>query len=187
MHHVLEALVRWMAPILSFTAEEMWDYLPGKRGESVFFETWYEGWPEPTAAADGKDREFWDQILAVRQAAAKELEKLRVAGGIGSGLDAEVDIYGDDTWNARLQRLGDELRFVLIVSYARVHALADKPAVAVDTGIPGLAVRVAPSTHTKCIRCWHHREDVGKISEHPQICGRCVQNVAGPGEARSFA
>jgi isoleucyl-tRNA synthetase len=118
---------------------------------------------------------------------AKELEKLRAAGGIGSGLDAEVDIYGDDSWQERLRRLGDELRFVFITSYARVHGPDEKTPDAVDTEIKGLCVRVAPSAHPKCIRCWHHREDVGANQEHPQICGRCVQNVAGSGETRSFA
>jgi len=86
-----------------------------------------------------------------------------------------------------LQRLGDELRFVFITSYARVHPLSEKAADAVETEIKGLAVRVVPSAFTKCIRCWHHREDVGTYKDHPQICGRCVQNVTGPGETRSHA
>ncbi len=184
MLHILQGLVRWLAPILSFTAEEIWRYMPGKRGESVFLETWYSLPDLPDGAVD---RGFWSEVITVRQAVARELEKLRVAGDIGSGLDAEVDIYGDDAWLKRLRRLGDELRFVFITSYVRVHPLSEKTANSVETGIKGLALRVAPSTFPKCIRCWHHREDVGSHKDHPQICGRCVQNVTGPGEARSYA
>jgi isoleucyl-tRNA synthetase len=184
MFHILQALVRWLAPVLSFTAEEIWRYMPGKRGESVFLETWHV---LPALPGDTVDRAFWGEVISVRQAVARELEKLRVAGSIGSGLDAEVDIYCDASWQQRLQRLGDELRFVFITSYARVHPLSEKAADAVETEIKGLAVRVAPSAFTKCIRCWHHREDVGTYKDHPQICGRCVQNVTGPGETRSYA
>ncbi|HSW53425.1 MAG TPA: class I tRNA ligase family protein, partial [Sulfuricaulis sp.] len=184
MFHILQALARWLAPVLSFTAEEIWRYMPGKRGESVFLETWHV---LPVLPEGAVDRAFWGEVISVRQAVARELEKLRVAGGIGSGLDAEVDIYCDASWQRRLQRLGDELRFVFITSYARVHPLSEKTADAVETEIKGLAVKVAPSAFSKCIRCWHHREDVGTYKDHPQICGRCVQNVTGPGETRSYA
>ncbi|WP_372521530.1 isoleucine--tRNA ligase [Sulfuricaulis sp.] len=184
MFHILEALVRWLAPVLTFTAEEIWRHMPGKRSESVFLEKWHA---LPALPERALDMPFWNEVTAVRQAVAKELEKLRVAGDIGSGLDAEVDLYGDDSWQERLRRLGDELRFVFITSYARVHGLDEKTSGAVETEIKGLYVRVAPSAHPKCIRCWHHREDVGANQEHPQICGRCVQNVAGSGETRSYA
>ncbi len=184
MLHILEALVRWLAPILSFTAEEIWRYMPEKHGESVFLDNWYSLPALPDGAVD---RVFWDEVIGVRQAVARELEKLRVAGDIGSGLDAEVDIYCDASWQERLRRLGDELRFVFITSYLRVHALSEKTAAAVDTDIKGLAVRVAASAFPKCIRCWHHREDIGTNKEHPLICERCVQNVTGPGETRSYA
>jgi isoleucyl-tRNA synthetase len=184
MFHILQALVRWLAPVLSFTAEEIWRYMPGKRGESVFLENWHVLPALPDGAVDSV---FWGEVISVRQAVARELEKLRVAGSIGSGLDAEVDIYCDAPWQQRLQRLGDELRFVFITSYARVHPLSEKTADAVETEIRGLAVKVAPSAFAKCVRCWHHREDVGVNRDHPQICGRCVQNVTGPGETRSHA
>ncbi|MCR4301413.1 MAG: class I tRNA ligase family protein, partial [Sulfuricaulis sp.] len=113
MFHILQGLVRWLAPVLSFTAEEIWRYLPGKRGESVFLENWYT---LPALPEGLVDRGFWSEVIAVRQAVARELEKLRIAGDIGSGLEAEVDIYGDDAWLERLCRLGDELRFVFITS-----------------------------------------------------------------------
>ncbi|MGA9031461.1 MAG: isoleucine--tRNA ligase [Sulfuricaulis sp.] len=184
MFHILEALVRWLAPVLTFTAEEIWRHMPGKRSESVFLEKWHA---LPELPERALDMPFWNEVIAVRQAVAKELEKLRVTGDIGSGLDAEVDLYGDDFWQERLRRLGDELRFVFITSYARVHGLNEKISGAVETEVKGLRVRVAPSSYPKCIRCWHHREDVGANQEHPQICGRCVQNVTGSGETRSYA
>lgn len=184
MFHILESLVRWLSPVLSFTAEEIWRHMPGKRGESVFLETWYTPPPFPDGAVDSA---FWNDVIAVRQAVSRELEKLRVAGGIGSGLDAEVDIYCDSGRRDRLRRLGDELRFVFITSYVRVHPLEEKSPDAMETEVKDLYVQVAPSAYPKCIRCWQHREDVGTNKEHPQICGRCVQNVTGPGEARSYA
>ncbi|MHB8744024.1 MAG: isoleucine--tRNA ligase [Sulfuricaulis sp.] len=184
MFHILQSLVRWLAPVLSFTAEEIWRHLPGTQNESVFLEKWYV---LPAMSDDTVDMAFWEDVIRMRQAVGKELEKLRVAGGIGSGLDAEVDIYCDSLWLERLRRLGDELRFVLITSYARVHPMEDRPPDLVKTDIKGLYVQVATSAFTKCIRCWQHREDVGTIKDHPQICGRCVQNITGPGELRSYA
>ena len=182
MFHILEALVRWLAPVLSFTAEEIWRYMPGRRSESVFLEQWHE--LPPTFLPQTK---LWVDVIELRQVVAKELEKLRVAGGIGSGLDAEVDLYCNPSWLEQLSKLGDEIRFVFITSYVRVHPLEESPPNAVKTEIDGVLMQVAPSAYPKCIRCWHHREDVGVNPEHPQICGRCVQNVAGPGETRSYA
>ncbi len=188
MQHILEALTRWLAPILSFTAEEIWRNLPGARGPSVFLTTWYDGLfaldaHEPLNAA------YWERLIAVREAVSKELEKLRVAGGIGSGLDAELDLYAEDALAADLGRIGDELRFFLITSYARVQPLATRPADAVEVQVNGqtLALRVVPSAHGKCVRCWHHRADVGQDAAHPELCGRCVDNAFGAGETRRFA
>jgi isoleucyl-tRNA synthetase len=125
----------------------------------------------------------------VREAVGKELDKLRVAGRIGSSLDAEVDLYADEHTQVLLQAIGDELRFLLITSYARVHPADEGPEDAVVASVPGLSfsISVSPSAHKKCIRCWHHREDVGAVSGHPEICGRCVENVAAAGERRRFA
>jgi len=184
MFHILQSLVRWLAPILSFTAEEIWRYLPGTQKESVFLEKWYV---LPAISDGAMDMTFWNDVIRVRQVVGKELEKLRVAGGIGSGLDAEVDIYCDSSWQERLGRLGDELRFVLITSYARVHSLEARSSDIAETEIKGLHVQVGSSAFPKCIRCWQHREDVGINKDHPQICGRCVQNITGPGELRGYA
>ncbi|HSN17402.1 MAG TPA: class I tRNA ligase family protein, partial [Gammaproteobacteria bacterium] len=182
LYHVAEAMVRWLAPILSFTSEEIWHFLPGKREESVFLSTWYR------MPGEGKtDMRLWQQVLAVREVVRKELEKLRVEGKIGSSLDAEVDLYCEPELQQALGSLGDELRFALITSYARVHGDGQKPADAVaDPEVSGLWVKVKASTHEKCVRCWHHREDAGRDKQHPGLCGRCIENVAGSGETRKY-
>ncbi|MGB5427992.1 MAG: zinc finger domain-containing protein, partial [Gammaproteobacteria bacterium] len=132
--------------------------------------------------------EFWERVTAVREAVSKELEKLRGDGRIGSSLDAEVDLYADVATRYLLESLGDELRFLLITSYARVHHESECPGDAVKADVPGLSfsIKVSPSNFEKCIRCWHHREDVGSHGAHPELCGRCVDNVSGEGESRRF-
>jgi len=191
LYHIVEAMARWLAPILSFTAEEIWRHIPGQRGDSVFLETWYE-----IPALCGSDREadislaFWEQVTEVREMVGKQLEHLRVAGGIGSGLGAEVELYCGRELHDGLQRLDDELRFVFITSEARVHDTTVVPDEAMHFTLSSgdeFWVTVAPSEHAKCVRCWHHRADVGGDAEHPELCGRCVVNVAGDGEQRRFA
>ena len=185
MYHIAEAMVRWMAPVLSFTADEIWGFMPGERSESVFMETWYDGL---SPADDGPlDDGAWDQIIGVKNAVAKQLETMRQEGAIGSSLDAEVVLYGDAALAAVLGRIGDELRFVLITSEATVRPLGDAPDAAVASEVDGLKIEAIASPYPKCVRCWHHREDVGSNSKHPELCGRCVDNVDGAGEARSFA
>ena len=189
LHHVLEALLRWMAPILSFTAEEAWQQTPGERPDSVFFSQWYEKL-EPPSGQDAMGAAFWQILLQVREAVGPKLEALRNEKIIGSSLDAEVDLYCDDELFALLEQLGDELRFAFITSYARIHPLTDKPeALETQTLENGrtLAVSVAASEHQKCVRCWHHREEVGSHADHPEICGRCIENIEGEGEVRRYA
>ncbi|MEJ2143056.1 MAG: isoleucine--tRNA ligase [Gammaproteobacteria bacterium] len=190
MYHITEAMVRWMAPILSFTAEDVWQVMPGERNKSVFLNTWYE-LPKMHAIEDvAASMQYWKQIMEVRDAVNKELEALRVAGGIGSGLDAEVGIYCGREIHDLLATLGDELRFVLITSYARIYLAGEPPNEAAHytlTSNDEIWVSVSPSEHAKCVRCWHHREDVGSNSKHPELCGRCVENVDGDGEQREHA
>ncbi len=183
--HIIEAMARWFAPIMSFTAEEIWRHLPGTRKESVLLETWYDG----LVSLDGAelDAKAWEQIIRARAAVSKELETLRAAGDIGSSLDAEVDIYCTPEWHTPLALLHDELRFVLITSDARIHAPDWKPVDLTQEAEKGLWIRVTPSVHSKCVRCWHHRADVGANGEHPEICLRCVENVIGNGETRRYA
>jgi isoleucyl-tRNA synthetase len=186
MYHIIEAMSRWLAPILSFTADEIWQHLPGERDETVFTAVWYPGL---FALDDGDlyDRDFWNQVLAVRTAVGRRLEAARTQGLIRAGLDAEVDLYCAPDLEGLLRRLGDELRFVLITSEASVYPLTEREAEAEDTDLDGLAVRIRPSEHTKCVRCWHHRADVGTHGTHPELCGRCVVNVDGEGERRRYA
>ena len=187
MYHVAESLVRWLAPILSFTADEIWECLPGERDASVFLVGWYEGL-EPLPEQSPMNREFWDKVLEVREEVSKELEKLRERGGIGSSLEAEVTLFCDGEYREILNRLEDELRFVLVTSMAKVLPLAEASHGAEDAeNIEGLKILAEPSPHPKCVRCWHRRADVGSHPDHPEICGRCVENVEGKGEVRRYA
>nr|WP_245232287.1 isoleucine--tRNA ligase [Thiorhodococcus minor] len=186
MYHVIEAMSRWLAPILSFTAEEIWREIPGERGETIFTETWYPGLVA-LDQGDPMDRGFWDEVIATRIAIGPALEAARKAGQIGSSLDAEIALYCSEDLLGLLARLGDEQRFALIVSAVALHPLSERPEDASATEKDGLAVRVTPSAHGKCVRCWHHRPDVGSHEDHPELCGRCVENVTGAGEARRYA
>ncbi len=179
MYHIAEAMVRWLAPILSFTAEEIWSELPGERAESVFLAD-FEVLP-----LEGSVKANWDVLMQVRDTVAKALENLRDAGAIGSGLEANVVVYADGNIFDSLTELGDELRFVFITSTAEVQPLNVAPvdAVAADQ----YKVTVAASEQPKCVRCWHRRTDVGCVAEHPQVCERCAENIMTAGETRAFA
>jgi len=179
--------VRWIAPILSFTADEIWQVMPGERSEFVFLETYYEGL-QPMAASADMGRDFWNQVMDVKEAVNKEIEAQRNAGAVKGSLTTEVTLFCEAELQQILERLGEELRFVTITSEARVKPLADADAAgAAQTEMAGLRVLVTQTAHTKCTRCWHHREDVGSHAEHPELCGRCVENVAGVGEKRQYA
>jgi isoleucyl-tRNA synthetase len=186
MYWIAEAMVRWLAPILSFTAEEIWRFLPGKRAESVFFTTWAD-----IPATDGVEQAIdWPKVLEARAAVLRELERLRVVEQIGAPLDAEVTLYGTPAWTSALKPLGDELRFVLITSEALVADADTRPPEALATdgeGKSGLWLHVKRSESQKCARCWHRRPDVGTLSAHPELCGRCAVNLDGPGETRRYA
>jgi isoleucyl-tRNA synthetase len=188
MYHVVEMLARWLAPILSYTAEDIWRHIPGDRGRSVFMEEWFRC--ELPEEEGPMDTVFWERVIAIREAVSKELERVRVAGEIGSSLDAEIDIYADREVRALLSSLGDELRFVLLTSYARVHEAAGRDPAAVEAVSDHgetFWLTVCASQHDKCVRCWHHRTDVGKDRRHPQLCARCVENIEGNGEVRQYA
>ncbi len=183
MQHIIEAMVRWIAPILSFTADEMWPVIAGDRSESVFLAEWYS---LPEVSADTFSDSYWELIAQVKDAVNKVLEAKRTAGEVGGSLGAEVVLYCDEALQVELQKLANELRFVLITSTAEVRAL-NAAQNAESTEVSGLLVAVKKSEHAKCARCWHHRADVGANTAHPEICLRCVENVEGAGEARSFA
>ena len=187
--HIAEALVRWMAPILSFTADEVWGYLPQPattRAEFVFTEEFYEGLFD-LGANEKLDDAYWQKLIKVRSEVNRVLEIARNDKVIGGGLEAEVTVYANDEYRALLEQLGDELRFVLITSKAEVKALADKPADVAAGELEGIAVSVARSNGEKCPRCWHYSDKIGVNPEHSTLCPRCVENVAGNGEVRRFA
>jgi isoleucyl-tRNA synthetase len=186
LFHILEAMVRWIAPILSFTADELWRCMPGDRSAPVFTALWYDKLETLPADSD-LGRDFWSLVMQVKIEVNRELERQRNEGAVGATLGTEVTVYCNAALAGVLGRLGDELRFVFITSAARLAAEDDAPAEAVASDIPGLKVLVQASTAPKCTRCWHHREDVGAHSAHPELCGRCVDNVDGPGEARLYA
>ena len=183
MLHIAEAMVRWIAPILSFTADEIWQALPGDRSAPVFAQTWHT-FPE-TGASDIS----WTQLASVRDGVKKVLEDLRVKGQIGSGLNAEVAVYANGALGETLKAVGDELRFWFITSEAQVSPPERRPADAVESKLDGgetVWIVAAPSVHAKCERCWHQRADTGSNAAHPSICGRCVDNLTGAGEARRY-
>jgi len=183
VYHVAQAMVRWLAPILSFTAEEVWGYLPQKPNESVFLNVWHQ-FP---AGAERVPTLDWAALIALKTNVSRELERFRAAGIIGSSLEAEITVFAPEALAARYAVLGDELRFLLITSYAKVVATESPPETASKVGEEGVWIEVKPSTNTKCIRCYQLRADVGSNPKHPEICARCVSNVDGPGEERYFA
>ena len=186
LYHIAQAMVRWIAPILSFTAEEVWTVLPGTDLDSVHLAEWYE-----LPADDGKQLlsdEDWRQIFAVKEAVNKALEDARKHGLVKGALDADVTLHARPDIAAVLNKIGDELRFVTITSSARVVACDDLASTAgVVTTLAGLAIELRLSGAAKCVRCWHRRAEVGENSEHPGLCARCVENVVGRGEQRCFA
>jgi len=181
MYHLIETMTRWIAPILSFTADELWEHIPGKRAESVQLDAWYD---IPEANATSMTADYWTQIMEVKQAVNKNLETQRSQGVIGGSLSAEIILYAVPKLHAQLEQLGDELRFVLLTSKASLVAGQEG---GIETDFEGLRLDIQASTHTKCERCWHHREDVGVSAQEPELCGRCVDNVSGAGETRQFA
>ena len=186
IYHIIEAMSRWLAPILCFTAEEIWLALPGKRGESVFLSEWYSF---PSVELGAMDLDYWTEIMELRDLVNRELEQLRKSKTIGANLQADVTLYCSGRLNERLSMLKDELRFVLITSKATlVDGTAPAQAIAATlSNGDEVAIMVAPSEAQKCERCWHYCDDVGTHSEHADLCGRCVENIGGEGEQRSYA
>jgi isoleucyl-tRNA synthetase len=179
LHYVTQMLLRLMAPILSFTAEEAWAVLnPARAGEppdSVFLHTWNDVLPKQAGEDELAAR--WKRIREIRATVTKRLEEVRAEGGIGSSLQAEAELAVGEADRRLLDSLGDDLRFVLITSQASVRAGSGD----------GVDVKVIASANTKCERCWHYRADVGIDPRRPGICARCVSNLDGPGEPRRHA
>ena len=187
LYHIAEALVRWMAPIMSFTADEIWGYLPGEREQYVFTGEWYEGL-FGLAETEAMNDAYWSELLKVRGEVNKVIEQARADKKVGGSLEAAVTLYAEPELAAKLTALGDELRFILLTSGAGVEDYTNAPADAQQSELlKGLKVTLSKAEGEKCQRCWHYTTDVGKVAEHAEICGRCVVNVAGDGEKRKFA
>jgi isoleucyl-tRNA synthetase len=200
--HITHSLLRVMAPVLSFTAEEAWAVFAGKENhaqssETIFTQTFY-ALPQvgDTQALLNK----WNIIREVRGEVLKRLEEVRITGDIGSSLQAEIDIYAKGEVFNLLDSLDDDLKFVMIVSRSELHDLSDaqvkssfdKLGIELKSNLGSSAdsafgLQVTPSAEEKCERCWHYRADVGSDPSHPEICDRCVSNLFGAGEPRAFA
>jgi len=187
LFHILEILVRLIAPILSFTAEEIWQETHAAGKGSIFMSCWNEIANESDfdLSQDEITASDWSDIQSIKIEVNKELEKLRVNNVIGSSLAADVNLYADDKILSKLTKLKEDLRFVLITSSAVVSDILSAPQDAIITGIPGLKLVASPSPYKKCSRCWHYREDVGMNKEHPELCSRCIDNLFSNGEIRS--
>lgn len=183
--HLLEALVRWIMPILPFTAEELWSFMPGKREDSVLLQQWYSGL-SPLSGDSLLKQEDWAQLQRLREGVNKLFEQHRKSQHIGSGLDARVVIYANEDWRPLLSVLKDELRFIFICSQTQVLAFGDWDDSDQLSEIDGVQVKIVILDAAKCSRCWQRREDVGSQAEHPAICGRCSDNLIS-GEKRIFA
>jgi isoleucyl-tRNA synthetase len=168
LHQITHAMLRWMAPFLSFTAEEAWAVFGAS--ESIFMETYTE-FGAPDTALLGK----WARIRELRDIVNKDIEVLRADGKVGSSLQAEVTLGVDASDHALLSSLGEDLKFVFITSVLKLQAA------------PALNVTSITSSSAKCDRCWHYPGDVGQDAAHPTICGRCISNLFGTGEVRRFA
>jgi len=182
LYHIIQAIVRWFMPVMSFTAQELWPHIPGNTQESIFWETWYEGLYANDSDAKISDDD-WQLIAKVKNEVNRQIEAKRKLGEIGSSLEAEIVLYVNDELAASLEKLEDELRFVLITSKANV----EKGQGGEDSEIDGLSIEVKTSSNEKCERCWHRCEDIGVDDNHPDLCGRCVENVDGNGEVRHYA
>ncbi|KFN45216.1 hypothetical protein N790_10295 [Arenimonas malthae CC-JY-1] len=183
MFRIAEAFVRWVAPVLSFTADEIWQHLPGQREGHVLFTTWYDGLAPMPAGAALSAADF-DRLLELREAVSKVLEPMRANGAIGASLEAEVDVYADEATLARFAPVADELRFFFITSRFDLKPVAGRPAAEGEGAGPW--VHAVSTGHGKCVRCWHYRADVGSHAGDPELCGRCVENVNGAGETRRW-
>ncbi|MGP5516453.1 isoleucine--tRNA ligase [Psychrobacter alimentarius] len=192
IYHIAHALIRWITPILSFTAQEAWEVLHGA-DSYVFTEEWYT-FPEFTLSDISADD--WQRIMLAKDMVNKNIETARGEKIINANLSADVSLYADGAMQESLAKLGEELRFVLITSKATLQPMSAAPAnkVVLDEqtdseteALVDLVVNVSAATGTKCVRCWHIRDDIGIDSAHPEICGRCVTNVSGDGEVRHYA
>lgn len=193
IYHIAQALIRWIAPILSFTAQEAWEVLHGNddhKGGYVFTEEWYEF---PVFELSTISNDDWQHIMHAKDVVNKHIETARGEKLINANLSADATIYADGAMYDSLAKLGAELRFVLITSKATLAPMSAAPADSNNQTSDDseqsadLKVAISAATGTKCVRCWHIRDDIGVDAAHPELCARCVTNVSGTGEVRHYA
>jgi len=182
LYHIMQAVVRWFMPVMSFTAQELWSNIPGNNADTIFWETWYTELFANDQDAKISDAD-WQLVSKVKNEVNRKIESMRKQSGIGSSLEAEVVLFVNNELYQCLNKLEDELRFVLITSKAKVV----KGEGGDSSDLDGLGIDVVASSHGKCERCWHRVEDLGVEPKHPELCGRCVENVDGEGEVRHYA
>ena len=180
LSNILQALLRWISPVLSFTAEEAW-LLMEEDEDSVHLLEWFEDWNDFGELKISDDE--WNKVLEIRSEVNKHIEETRNQEIIGSALEADLELCCDKSFKQLLDKFEEELRFIFITSDAKV-SLSEEGS---STNIEGLKVKVVKTQNQKCVRCWHSRPDVGQIKGHESICGRCFENVKGKGEVRLFA
>ena len=184
IYHIAHALLRWIAPILSFTAQEAWQVLKGTDGY-VFTQEWYEF---PVFELGEISEEDWQVILNAKEVVNKAYEIARTDKVINANLMADVTVFADDNTLKSLEKLGNELKFVFISSVANIAPFANKTGVTFEQADDSqVAVSIKTAEGEKCVRCWHISSDVGANADHPEICTRCVENVVGNGEVRHYA
>ena len=181
LYQILEALVRWISPILSFTAEEAWRSYHSDL-ESVHLTEWFEDWI--TLSEGSISESDWEQVLKIRSEVNKIIESSRSSGLIGSALEAEIELFCSSDLKNILDKFSEELRFVFITSEAKVRHENDEEE---ETELAGLKLKIVKTKEKKCDRCWHSRPEVGSAEEHPTLCSRCIENIEGRGEVRLFA
>lgn len=182
LYHIMQAMVRWFMPVMSFTAQELWPHIPGNSEDTIFWETWYDDLFKSDEDYEISESD-WKLIAKIKNEVNRKIESMRKEGGIGSSLEAEITLFVSDDLGVTLDKLDDELRFVLITSQAKVvRGKGGQP-----TEVDGLGIDVISSIEEKCERCWHRRVDVGSNETHPTLCNRCIENVDGDGEIRKYA
>ncbi|WP_338521724.1 isoleucine--tRNA ligase [Candidatus Legionella polyplacis] len=180
MFHIVHSLTRMLAPILSFTSEEIWKNIPGSNNDSIFIQSWYDKWPN----ISNVKMYFWDEIQKLRNQVNKELEKQRVLGIIKSSLETEVMLYVNREFFLSLQRIENELKFILLVSSVKIFRIDNEILDQFDTNIK---ILIKKSKYKKCERCWHRSKDIGNNLKYLDLCNRCIGNMTGNEEQRIFA
>lgn len=173
LYHISHSLMRVMAPVLSFTAHELWEVLCNEKDHSIFTDYWYE---LPKHGLSNEDINDWNNIIKVRAEVNKRIEEVRESGKIGSSLQAQLRINANKDIMESLTRFKDDLKFIFISSDVTINLHDDD-----------LNIEATPSPYKKCERCWHYAESVGQNKEHPSICKRCISNLFGSGEVRIHA